>query len=191
MTNTTATTTTHARARDAYLAAGGSPEHETAVLSIGSDLLPPEAIAVRDGRVTEPSSDYWAWLTAQLTAQLTEDAVEVDPLADLAPEEAADAAGAYVMIGVADWGLDEPVPPAEHAAAIQRMEDWLTEHEGPRLDIRVRDALRGEAAGIYRVVRGGHLQILGYSVRKPEVVSNLLSQAWEHACETWPREESV
>jgi hypothetical protein len=47
-----------------YLAAGGSPEHEGAVLSVGRALLPECARHVLSGLVPEP--EYWAWLTEQL-----------------------------------------------------------------------------------------------------------------------------
>lgn len=41
-------------------------EHEQSVLSIGDEFLPEEARQVRDGQVTEPSSDYWDFLASQI-----------------------------------------------------------------------------------------------------------------------------
>lgn len=40
-------------------------EFENQALSVGRDLLPPEAIAVLDDNSAEPTPTYWAWLIAQ------------------------------------------------------------------------------------------------------------------------------
>lgn len=40
-------------------------EFENQVLSIGSEFLPEEARAVRDGEIEDPSDAYWEWLWSQ------------------------------------------------------------------------------------------------------------------------------
>ena len=54
---------------------------ENHFLSSGSSLLTPEAVQVRDGTVTEPSSAYWDFLAAQVPAYL--DYLEAQELSEL------------------------------------------------------------------------------------------------------------
>jgi hypothetical protein len=91
----------------------------------------------------------------------------------------------YVWIATDDvWG--DSVTAAEHAAACDRAESYLDEHEGDALSIRVRAPRRGEAGGTYLMTSAGDLQILGYSVSEPEEIRDLIERAREHAIATWP-----
>ena len=91
----------------------------------------------------------------------------------------------YVFIAYSDaWG--ECISEEEHAAACERAEEWLTEHEGDDLCIYCRPPYDGECTGVYRVLSNGDLQILGYSLPAPGEVCDLINKAWEHACSTWP-----
>lgn len=49
---------------DRFVSARVAIEFEHAVLSVGSEFLPPEARHVRDGG--EPSPAYWEWLCSQI-----------------------------------------------------------------------------------------------------------------------------
>lgn len=82
--------------REAYIALCGSLTdavvEETAALGIGSEFLPPEALAVRDGQEATPA--YWAWLMDQVRRAQAEATGEdhdarARPLADDWPTEAA------------------------------------------------------------------------------------------------------
>jgi hypothetical protein len=73
--------------RETYLARFGSRveavRFEEQVLGIGSEFLPPCAVAVRDG--AEPSAEYWRWLIGQHAAVEAEAPQATDttrPLAD-------------------------------------------------------------------------------------------------------------
>ena len=96
-------------------------------------------------------------------------------------------AGDYVVVhDDFAWGDDDACQREDEcAAARERMEDYLTEHEPEHISISVRHNRPGECAGTYYVRANGSLQILGFSLPVPELVQDLVNRAWQHACETW------
>jgi hypothetical protein len=97
----------------------------------------------------------------------------------------------WVMSRLYGWGNSptekggNEVSEDEHVAAMQRAEDWLTDHEGDDVEIYVRSPHQGEAEGIYEKKANGNLQILNYSIPVPDEIMKLTNKAWEHALETW------
>lgn len=78
------------------------------------------------------------------------------------------------------WGA--PVSPEEHEALCAAAEDWLTDHEGDCLSIRVRPSRDGETEGL-RVLRDGVLD--GPDLRRSEDdLAALTNRAWDHAVQT-------
>ncbi len=78
------------------------------------------------------------------------------------------------------WGA--PVSPEEHEALCAAAEDWLTDHEGDCLSIRVRPSRVGEVDGL-RSLRDGVLD--GPDLRRSEDdLAALTNRAWDHAVQT-------
>jgi hypothetical protein len=101
--------------------------------------------------------------------------------------EEPEGAGEYLVITDDEsWGSDVLTDEA-HEAACTRAEMWLNEHQGPHYSIAVRPVRDGEIAATYWI-HGGREQILGGSIPVPDAVHELIQDAWNHACETWPTE---
>lgn len=71
-------------------------------------------------------------------------------------------------------------------AVIDKMErsaSWMDD-EGNlvRPSVVCREPQKGEAAGVYRRNKDGTLQILGYTVPKPDALQNLINRAWDRTC---------
>ena len=86
--------------------------------------------------------------------------------------------GEYVDARASDeWGA-EGVTAEDHADACARMEAAIAVLVPSGVTVTVRPARRGEASGLYR---DGHRM-----TRSRSALANALSQAWMHACQTWP-----
>jgi hypothetical protein len=153
-----------------------------ALASVLADLLSGQNRIVR---TTQVPGDKGTDCVEFHISPIANDVAEVDPLDALDPDEAEVVAGEWVEVGP-DWGSDATAEECEAACA--RATDWLTEHEGPRLSIEFRAARQGEAAGTYQRRTDGSLQIHGYTLPVPDLISDLIKRAWVHAGETWPNE---
>jgi hypothetical protein len=72
---------------------------------------------------------------------------------------------------------------AQYEAELDRLEACYTEVEGDtRYCVTVRPARSGEASGTYYRKASGDLQILGYSIEKPEDLRELQERAWALFC---------
>lgn len=71
-------------------------------------------------------------------------------------------------------------------AAVDEMEgsvSWVDDDGNTvRPSVVCRPPRRGEAPGIYLEKSNGDLQILGYTVPKPDALQDLLNRAWDRAC---------
>ena len=86
--------------------------------------------------------------------------------------------GEYVDARASDeWGAYS-VTDADHADACARMDAAIDALLPAGITVTVRPAQRGEASGLYR---DGHLMM-----RSRGALREALSQAWMHACQTWP-----
>lgn len=96
----------------------------------------------------------------------------------------------YVDVRHSDsWGLTaDRISDEEHADACQRMEDYLTDHEGEAISISVRPSRRGEVDGLFRVIAGARRLVTSEERAR---LHELLGAAWQHACETWPMVEAA
>ena len=81
------------------------------------------------------------------------------------------------------WGVEVTV--GEHHDACARMEARLTDTEGPGLSISVRPSRPGEVEGLFY----GDGRTASPDDR--EAVRDLLDAAWQHACETWPTQNTA
>ena len=71
----------------------------------------------------------------------------------------------------------------EYEAACDRLERCYTSAEGDtRYTVTVRPARVGEASGTYVRRENGNLQILGYSIEKPDDLRDLSEVAWNLFC---------
>lgn len=132
-------------------------------------------------RVDQPDRDLMeehGWITVELDGMCRITNLGEDALME---------AGEYVVLhdefAWGAWGDDDD---AQCEAARERMEEHMEEHAPDHISISVRPAKPGECAGIYQVRPSGTLQVLGYSLTTPESVSQLINDAYAHACETWP-----
>jgi len=72
----------------------------------------------------------------------------------------------------------------DYETECERLEScWDRVTKGTPIAVYVRPARQGEAQGFYAIRSDRTLQILGYSVPRPEAIERLASEAWDLYCQ--------